>query len=1377
MEEATKNENTKEINPLDTSNVFSKVLFWWLIPLFKKGYNKELTEDDMYQHRESHDSGDLGDQFEKIWNKQLTKRKPSVIKAIAKRFIPEWIMLNCIIIISETIRISQPFMITQLIYVYESNQVNDDKSDVYIYALLIIITSFITNNMAHNFNLLNSQMALKMRVSVCSLIYRKALRLSKSALAETTIGQMVNLLSNDVDRFDNSIFYFQYTYVAPIEMLVVMYLLYHNIGTTALAGAVLLLSIIPLQFWLGKKTSKFRLQTANRTDERVRLMNEIITGIQVIKMYTWEYPFTKLVEFVRMKEMKYIRFTSIIRAILMSCALLLNRCAVGICILVYVLTGNTLTATYAYAITSYYRLLYTVTNYFPSAVSLSAELYVSIKRIQTFLLYDEVSAEIAPPTETFSASKGSKLWLTGASKTSLNTGSKHTLSGEPRLRGPDASISIRNASAKWLKSLNENNLDNINFDVIAGNVVAVIGTVGSGKTTLLHVIMKELELQSGSVNVRGIVSYASQEPWLFGGSIRQNILFGQKFDQRKYDDVVRACALKRDFNLLPHGDRTLAGERGVTLSGGQRARINLARAVYKDADIYLLDDPLSAVDTHVGKQLFDECICGYLSSKCVVLVTHQLQFLKKVKNIYLMNNGRIEVSGPYSLLKNSTNEYSKLLANIEDEEEEVRRRSRMISMSSESEGMDDDFQIMNKEKIGSGTISKRVYINFAKAGGNMLKVVALIFAFLFSQLLDSSAEYFVSIWVNVQQRMSHISNFSQILDTSNFPQTIDTSNFSQILDTSNATNITTTTILPLNLTANILPLNFTTTILPLNNTATTLNLTNDDPYADWWLTPIFTDNTVFYYSILILVIIVLCLIRSLAFYSWSLTASTRLHNKMFANVVYSPMRFFNVNPSGRILNRFSKDIGSIDEALPRTLLDTVQIGLMAIANSFVIGTLTVWILIPTILTAILFYFLRKVYVSTSRNVKRVESVTRSPVFTHLSQSLQGLTTIRAFRAQEILKNEFDNYQNLNSAAYFLYFSCARTFGYWLDFFCLIYFTLVLASLIFIEGEQYGGNMGLALTQAMAITGILQYGMRQWSEFENQMTSVERVQEYADLVQEEDSHSSEPAKTWPREGRVEFNNMSLKYAPEDPAVLKGLNFVIQPREKIGIVGRTGAGKSSLIQALFRLAHIDGSILIDGVDTKKISLRSLRSKISIIPQEPVLFSGTLRKNLDPFDEYSDQVLWNALEEVELKHAVDELPAALDSKMAEGGSNFSVGQRQLVCLARAIVRNNKILVLDEATANVDPHTDGLIQKTIRQKFANCTVLTIAHRLHTIMDCDKVLVMDAGKNVEFDHPHDLLQNTKGIFYSLVMKTGKATAKNLIAVAEQSKKEKSQNV
>ncbi|XP_072399246.1 probable multidrug resistance-associated protein lethal(2)03659 [Diabrotica undecimpunctata] len=1341
MEEATSNENPKKINPLDTANILSKVLFWWLLPLFKKGYSKELTEDDMYQHRKSHDSGDLGDELEKIWNKQLTKKKPSVIKALAKRFVPEWIMLNCIILISESIRISQPFMITQLIYVYESNKINDDKSDVYMYALLIIITSFITNNMAHNFNLLNSQMAMKMRVSVCSLIYRKALRLSKSALAETTIGQMVNLLSNDVDRFDNSIFYFQYTYVAPIEMLVVMYLLYHNIGTTALAGAVLLLSIIPLQFWLGKKTSKFRLQTANRTDERVRLMNEIITGIQVIKMYTWEYPFTKLVEFVRMKEMKYIRFTSIIRAILMSCALLLNRCAVGICILVYVLTGNTLTATYAYAITSYYRLLYTVTNYFPSAVSLSAELYVSIKRIQTFLLYDEVSAEIAPPTETFSTSKGSKLWLTGGSKATLNTGSKLTLSGEPRLRGPDASISIRNASAKWLKSLNENNLDNINFDVIAGNVVAVIGTVGSGKTTLLHVIMKELELQSGSVNVRGIVSYASQEPWLFGGSIRQNILFGQKFDQRKYDDVVRACALKRDFNLLPHGDRTLAGERGVTLSGGQRARINLARAVYKDADIYLLDDPLSAVDTHVGKQLFDECICGYLSSKCVVLVTHQLQFLKKVKNIYLMNNGRIEVSGPYSLLKNSNSEYSKLLANIEDEEEEVRRRSRMISMSSESEGMDDDLQIMNKEKIGSGTISKRVYVNFAKAGGNVLKVVALIFAFLFSQLLDSSAEYFVSIWVNVQQRMSHLSNVSQILEISN------------------ATDV------------------ITTTSLPLNSTATTLNLTNDDPYADWWLTPIFTDNTMFYYGILVLVIIILVLTRSLAFYSWSLTASTRLHNKMFANVVYSPMRFFNVNPSGRILNRFSKDIGSIDEALPRTLLDTVQIGLMAIANSFVIGTLTVWILIPTILIAILFYFIRKVYVSTSRNVKRVESVTRSPVFTHLSASLQGLTTIRAFKAQEILKNEFDNYQNLNSAAYFLYFSCARTFGYWLDFFCLIYFTMVLASLIFIEGEQYGGNMGLALTQAMAITGILQYGMRQWSEFENQMTSVERVQEYADLVQEEDNNSSEPAKTWPEEGKIEFNNMSLKYAPEDPAVLKGLNFVIQPKEKVGIVGRTGAGKSSLIQALFRLAHIDGSILIDRVDTKKISLRSLRSKISIIPQEPVLFSGTLRKNLDPFDEYSDEVLWNALEEVELKHAVDELPSALDSKMAEGGSNFSVGQRQLVCLARAIIRNNKILVLDEATANVDPHTDGLIQKTIRQKFAECTVLTIAHRLHTIMDCDKVLVMDAGKNVEFDHPHDLLQDTKGIFYSLVMKTGKATAKNLIAVAEQSKKEKSQKV
>jgi len=397
---------------------------------------------------------------------------------------------------------------------------------------------------------------------------------------------------------------------------------------------------------------------------------------------------------------------------------------------------------------------------------------------------------------------------------------------------------------------------------------------------------------------------------------------------------------------------------------------------------------------------------------------------------------------------------------------------------------------------------------------------------------------------------------------------------------------------------------------------------------------------------------------------------------------------------------------------------------------------------------------------------------RSPVFQHLNASLQGLTTIRAFRAQPILEKEFDNHQDLHSGAWYLFIASSRAFGFWLDVVCLIYITVVTISFFLIGGESTGGNVGLAITQAIGLTGMLQWGMRQSTELENQMTSVERVLEFTNVEQEPPLISPPdkmPPKSWPSEGAIAFDKLYLRYSKGEGHVLKNLTFAIKAKQKVGIVGRTGAGKSSLMAALFRLAPIEGSIYIDGINTVTIGLHELRNKLSIIPQEPVLFSGTLRKNLDPFDEYNDDVLWNALEEVELKDAVNDLSAGLNSRVMEGGSNFSVGQRQLVCLARAIIRNNTILVLDEATANVDPQTDTLIQQTIRKKFANCTVLTIAHRLNTVMDSDKVLVMDAGTVVEFDHPHVLLQNKNGFLFSMVQQTGKGMIETLTKRAKKS--------
>ncbi|KAH1001477.1 hypothetical protein HUJ04_005494 [Dendroctonus ponderosae] len=1320
VKEAEARKSDKRTHPFQTAGIFSKIFFTWMLSLFVKGFKKDLLEEDLYPHLPAHESTYLGDKLEREWAKELKRnaKEPSLWRALSGVFGKQLLVLACCYFFSELfVKLGQPLFLSKLLEYYEPGS-SMSKSEAYYYAAGIALCSFITQTFQHSFMLHNFHLGMKIRVATSALVYRKALRLSKGALAETTVGQMVNLISNDVGRFELVTTHIHSLWMAPVETSVVLTLIYFYVGPTGMIGVLLMFLFIPLQMWMGKKTSEYRLATALRTDERIRLMNEIIGGMQVIKMYTWEKPFAKLVEFTRRREIQQIKKISIIRGIMMSFNLFLNRSSIYICVVTYVLTGSILNAQYVYVLQSLYGVLrMSVTMFFPQGITQVAEANISVKRLKKFLLYEEVAVD---SSATFFNGIQSKEQLKSS-----------------KSEGP-VGIHMNRACFKWIKSRNDNTLQDIDVQVGAQELAAIIGPVGSGKTTLLHAILGELVPLSGTVQVTGKVSYASQEPWLFVGSVRQNITFGQNYDARKYHEVVRVCQLQRDFSLFPYGDRTVVGERGVSLSGGQRARINLARAVYKDADIYLLDDPLSAVDAHVGKQMFEECITGYLKNKCVILVTHQLQYLKNVQKIYLFGHGKIDRSGTYEQLQNAGTEFTQLLNDLKDiiddeepdKEEEPAfvdvvpsKRLRRISTKEVLPKEQDKEQKLEKESRGEGTISWTIYKSYFVSGGHWCKILTLFIIFVMSQGLGSLADYFLTVWVNMNQ----LSKAGEGLAGA-------------------------------------------------NSTAVDLPV-----FQDFWINTLNNDMLLTFYSAIIFLLVTLTIGRSLAFYRFCNKASVRLHNNMFNKIVHGTMRFFNVNPSGRILNRFSKDMNQVDEVLPMTLLDTLQISMNVCFISIVVASVNPWMMLPTVIMLTIFYFLRVVFLATSRNIKRLEGIskhmldkrrwatTRSPVYSHLTASLQGLTTIRAFGAQEILKSEFDNYQNAYSSAYFMFLGANRTFGFWLDMHCVIFISLVTLSFLVMDTETMGGNVGLAITQAIQLTGMFQWGMRQWSELENTMTCVERIKEYADVVPEQDPESEDPPAYWPNEGGLRFEDLSLRYASGEDLVLKNLTFEVKSAEKVGIVGRTGAGKSSIIIALFRLAINEGRIIVDGLDTAKVSFRRLRSSISIIPQEPVLFSGTLRKNLDPFDEYSDEVLWNSLEQVELKPAVSELPQGLESRMSEGGSNFSVGQRQLVCLARAIVRKNKILVLDEATANVDPHTDALIQTTIRDKFASCTVLTIAHRLHTIMDSDKVLVMDAGRVVEFGHPHELLlKKEAGVFYDLVQQTGKAMAENLAGIAEE---------
>ncbi|XP_063829398.1 probable multidrug resistance-associated protein lethal(2)03659 [Ostrinia nubilalis] len=1323
---------TRQLNPRYKANIFSILTFGWTLETFKLGYTRDIKDADLYGPLPEHRSDVLGDAVQKAWDYEVENvndsdgnAKPSLWKALIKVFGPELLLYGLILAAMEfVIRLQQPLFLGLMLRYFSPiqelrnttanltyvdrlfNYYNSDGSvswgEAVFFAFGIVFCSAVNVMVQHPFMMGVMHIGMKMRVGVCSLIYRKALKVSLQALSESSAGLVVNLMANDVNRFDTGPLFAHYLWIGPLETMLMTAYLYREMGMPAVYGSLTIIAVVPFQIFLGTRTAHYRKGTAIKSDERVRLMKEIVMGIEVIKMYTWEQPFRKIIDSVRRSEIYNIKMTSYIRGVIMSFIMFSSRFGIFITVLFYVTYINRITVENVFFLTCYYNIMkQTMTLYFPQAVGQIAEMNVAIQRIRDYLLTEECQLS---PRE-----------LMEPGQNAFNIPKKRVTIREPRKN--EIAIQFEEACSRWIKSSSKNDVEDITLKIKSGSLTTIIGAVGSGKSTILHMILGELPCSRGTMEVKGSISYASQDPWLFVGSVRQNILFGQPFIRSRYIEVCKVCALERDISLFPHGDKTVVGERGVSLSGGQRARINLARAVYKEADIYLLDDPLSAVDTQVAKHIFERCIKRYLEDKTVVLVTHQLQFIKSVEHIVIMDKGKILAEGGFQELNEKQLKIIQLMvSNIrevhEDDATPGLQSTSMVQPSTVSLHRRHFSLVFNTsftdqkpeaEMQTIGRVDSTVYRDYFMAGAACPYVSLVGFLFLLAQFCASACDYWISRWSHAEDRLTGDPTMDNIL---------------------------------------------------------------------WQEQGLYREDFVLIFGLITLATIIVALIRAFSFFSLCMKSSIKLHDKMFEYVSGSPMSFFHTNPSGRILNRFSKDMGSVDELLPQAMIDCFQILLNLLGVIIVILMTDITLLIPIAAALIIFYIFRVVYIRTTGAVKRLEGITRSPVFGHLNASVLGLATVRSFGAELLLAAEFDRHQDLHSAAWYLFITCSRAFGYFLDVICLLFIVCVTFSCL-MKTDMDGSHVGLAITQSISLTGIFQWGMRQSAEMENQMTSVERVLEYTKLKQEpamRGSPENRPPPEWPTEGAIMFDNMSLKYSPEGNYVLHKLQLNIRPQEKIGIVGRTGAGKSSVIQALFRLAYIEGTILIDGIDISIIGLQDLREKISIIPQEPVLFSGTMRKNLDPFDEYPDETLLRALQNVELQ-SDDGSADDLYKIVSEGGSNFSVGERQLVCLARAIVHNNRILVLDEATANVDAETDALIQTAIREHFSNCTVLTIAHRLNTVIDSDKILVLDAGRLMEFAHPHILLQNKKGYFRKMVAETGPAMAPILHKMAADSYK------
>uniref|UniRef100_A0A8C8HTG5 Multidrug resistance-associated protein 4 n=1 Tax=Oncorhynchus tshawytscha TaxID=74940 RepID=A0A8C8HTG5_ONCTS len=1214
---------------------------------------------DMYQVLPDDASQGLGEELQRHWDKEVRMaakelRMPKLTKAIVKCYGKPYAVLG---IFSFTVVI-QPVFLGKLIQYFEKYDPDDMDAlyEAFGYAAGISLSTVALTVLQMHYYYHVQRTGMKIRVAMCHMIYKKALCLSSAAMGKTTTGQMVNLLSNDVNKFDEVTNNLHYLWIAPLQAVVVIILLWYEIGLSCLAGVAVLLFLLPLQTMFGKLFGSLRSKTAALTDNRIRTMNEVVSGIRIIKMYAWEKPFSALVNDVRREEISKIMSSSYLRGLNLASFFAASKIIVFITFAVYVLLGNTISASRVFvAVSLYGAIKITVTLFFPQAIEKVFETIISIRRIKHFLLLEEIERP--------------KMRFTPEEK-------------------KDASVEIKDLICYWDKCLDTPSLQNLSLTVKSEQLVAVIGPVGSGKSSLLSAILGELPHDKGVLRVKGQLTYASQQPWVFPGTIRSNILFGKELHPQKYEKVLRACALQRDMELLPDGDLTVIGDRGATLSGGQKARVNLARAVYQDADIYLLDDPLSAVDAEVGRHLFEQCICGILKNKPRILVTHQLQYLQAANQILVLKEGHVVGRGTYSELQHSGVDFTSLLKR--DEEEPQTNNNHSVVKHAFSQ---------NSISSWNSVVSHTSSMHSVKDGAEQLSVGPNPTHFLSTYVLQ---DWWLAYWAGEQEK-----------------------------------------------------LNINGTVIVQNG----LNITQELDLGFY----------VGIYAGLTLASVIFGFAKSLVMFNVLVKAAQSLHNRMFNSILRTPVRFFDINPIGRILNRFSKDISQLDFMLPNTFVDFSQSILQNIGVVVVAASVMPWILIPVVPLLIIFLFLRRYFLQTSRDVKRLESTTRSPVFSHLSSSLQGLWTIRAFGAEERFQNTFDAHQDLHSESWFLFLVTSRWFALRLDGICAAFVTVTAFGCLFLRDGLEAGAVGLVLSYAVTLLGNFQWTIRQSAEMENMMTSVERVVEYTELESEAPWETQKrPPPEWPSKGLITFDRVSFSYSSDGPVVLKDMKAMLRPKEKVGIVGRTGAGKSSLVSALFRLAEPEGRIYIDGVLTSEIGLHDLRQKMSIIPQDPVLFTGTMRKNLDPFSQHTDEDLWNALQEVQLKSVVEELPNKMETVLAESGSNFSVGQRQLVCLARAVLRKNRILIIDEATANVDPRTDELIQKTIRDKFRECTVLTIAHRLNTIIDSDRILVLGAGMIQEFDKPYVLLQNQESALYRIVQQTGKAEAASLLESAKQ---------
>lgn len=1316
------------VSPYDRANIFQKLTFAWMADLMKKGYYKFLNEADLPALPQELRSTTTADVFYQNWHNQKSSR-PSILVALVKAFGLRFLLGGFFKAFQDCLAFLQPQLLRLLIqFVNDYSEARSQGDPIPITRGFMIsggmfVVSVTQTAFLHQYFQIAFDLGMKIRSSLTGVIYNKALVLSNDAKQQSNTGDIVNLMSVDSQRLQDLVQYVQIAWSGPFQIILCLVSLYNLLGNAMWAGVAIMIIMIPLNAVLARYQKKLQKAQMKNKDSRSRITSEILNNIKSLKLYGWEHPYLSKLNYVRNeKELKTLQRIGIFNAITSmtwNFSPILVSCST-FALFIVIEKNKTLTTDIVFPALALFNLLSFPLAVVPMVISNTIEAQVSIERLHKYLHGQELQKDAI--THLPSAE---------------NLG--------------DEAVSIKNGTFLWSKPLSDDSanklaLSNINLTSKKGQLDCIVGKVGSGKSSIIQAILGDLYKLDGNVTVHGRVAYVAQVPWITNASIKENIIFGHKYDPEFYQHVIKACALTVDLGIFSDGDQTLVGEKGISLSGGQKARLSLARAVYSRSDIYLIDDALSAVDEHVGKHLIDHVLGpnGLLKSKCKILATNNIGVLSMADNLHMVSNGSIIEQGVYDTIMKEKNSRLYQLVKEFGKEKEVKpenpegedveeedsankidysqldseddldmkslRRASIVTLNEDlaetlDQKEDEEGDEKRKEHMEQGKVKWDVYIQYAKAC-NPAKVLLWLLSIGTGAVVSVCGNIWLKHWAEVNSGYGYNPHVGFYLGI-------------------------------------YLLLGFGSSLFVLIQSC---------------------------------IVWIYCTIHG----------SSKLHRDMANSVLKAPMSFFETTPLGRILNRFTNDVYKVDESLVRVF--SMFFGNMfKVSLSILVICFSTWPFIFLIVPLLALYiYYQQYYMRTSRELRRLDSVSRSPIFANFQESLNGVSTIRAYGHEDRFKFLNELRVDKNMKAYHPAINANRWLAVRLEFLgsIVILGAAGFAIITLKSGTLSAGLVGLSVSYALQITQSLNWIVRMTVEVETNIVSVERILEYSTLTPEAPSviEDKRPDANWPSKGQIEFNNYSTRYRPELDLVLKNISLSINAKEKIGIVGRTGAGKSSLTLALFRLIEAaGGNITIDDINTSEIGLQDLRQSLSIIPQDSQVFEGTIRSNLDPFETYSEDMLWKALELSHLKDHVmmmfndyqeskgkdsdngskpeeeeeEEITNPLDVKLSEGGSNLSVGQRQLMCLARALLIPSHILVLDEATAAVDVETDKVLQETIRKEFADRTILTIAHRINTILDSDKIVVLEKGEVSEFDKPSELLKNKDSLFYALCKQGG----------------------